>query len=118
MDVCDTVDPGTVVGVTDDEKLQPCAEPYDRRVVGVLSGAGGYSPAILLGNCASEEGRVPLALTGRVYCKIDADYGPIGVGDLLTTSATKGHAMRVNRRVEAQEQSWGRPCGRLAKAQV
>ena len=25
----------------------------------------------------------------------DASYGPIEVGDLLTTSATAGHAMRV-----------------------
>jgi hypothetical protein len=39
--------------------------------------------------------RSPVALMGKVYCKVDADVGPIAVGDLLTTSNTPGHAMRV-----------------------
>ena len=30
-----------------------------------------------------------------MYCKADADFGPIGLGDLLTSSTTQGHAMRV-----------------------
>ncbi|ASC72321.1 uncharacterized protein XM38_032780 [Halomicronema hongdechloris C2206] len=29
------------------------------------------------------------------YCKVDADIAPIEVGDLLTTSPTKGHAQKV-----------------------
>jgi hypothetical protein len=41
---------------------------------------------------------VPVALMGKVYCKVDASYGPIRVGDLLTTSATPGHAMRATDR--------------------
>jgi len=32
---------------------------------------------------------------GKVYCKVDAQYSAIDVGDLLTTSPTRGHAMRV-----------------------
>jgi len=35
----------------------------------------------------------PIALSGTVLCKVDAGYGAIRVGDLLTTSATAGHAM-------------------------
>jgi hypothetical protein len=35
-------------------------------------------------------------LLGKVYCKIDAQYSPTGVGDLLTTSPTPGHAMKVD----------------------
>ncbi len=38
---------------------------------------------------------VPIALAGTVRCKVDAAYGTIRVGDLLTTSATQGHAMRT-----------------------
>ena len=34
-----------------------------------------------------------VAMTGTVPCKVDAGYGPIRVGDLLTTSPTPGHAM-------------------------
>jgi hypothetical protein len=32
---------------------------------------------------------------GKVYCKVDARYSPIEVGDLLTTSPTMGHAMKA-----------------------
>ena len=39
---------------------------------------------------------MPLALTGKVYCKADASFAPIAVGDLLTTSPTPGHAMKAH----------------------
>jgi hypothetical protein len=32
-------------------------------------------------------------MVGKVFCKVDAEQGAIEVGDLLTTSATPGHAM-------------------------
>jgi hypothetical protein len=38
---------------------------------------------------------MPVALVGKVYCKVDAQYASIEVGDLLTTSPTRGHAMKV-----------------------
>jgi hypothetical protein len=63
-------------------------------VVGVASGAGDLRSALRLGTRPGEA-RVPVALTGRVYCKADAGLGPIELGDLLTTSSTEGHAMRV-----------------------
>jgi hypothetical protein len=34
-------------------------------------------------------------LLGKVYCKVDAGYGAIAIGDLLTTSPTPGHAMKA-----------------------
>jgi hypothetical protein len=39
--------------------------------------------------------RLPIALVGKVSCKVDASYSPIEIGDMLTTSPTPGHAMRV-----------------------
>ena len=46
------------------------------------------------GRAASEwPGKV--ALVGKVFCKVDAASGAIAIGDLLTTSDTPGHAMRV-----------------------
>jgi hypothetical protein len=36
---------------------------------------------------------VPVALSGIALCKVDAGYGAIRPGDLLTTSVTPGHAM-------------------------
>lgn len=38
----------------------------------------------------------PIALTGTVDVKVDAGYGGIRVGDLLTSSPTPGHAMRTD----------------------
>ena len=40
--------------------------------------------------------RRPIALLGKVFCKVDAAYGAITVGDLLTTSPTCGHGMKVS----------------------
>jgi hypothetical protein len=37
-----------------------------------------------------------MSVTGKVYCKVDAQYAAISVGDLLTTSATSGHAMKAD----------------------
>jgi hypothetical protein len=37
-----------------------------------------------------------VAVVGKVYCKVDAQYAPIEVGDLLTTSPTPGHAMKAD----------------------
>ena len=42
------------------------------------------------------DGDVPVALTGRVYCRVDARAGAVEPGDLLTTSDTPGHAMKAS----------------------
>lgn len=89
------LDPGTVMVMTENGALHPSQDAYDKKVAGVISGAGDDKPGLILGGCQPSENRMPLALIGRVYCKADAQYGPIGVGDLLTTSPTAGHAMRA-----------------------
>ena len=33
---------------------------------------------------------------GKVFCKVDARHSPIEIGDVLTTSSTKGYAMKAN----------------------
>ena len=42
-----------------------------------------------------EKTHAAIALSGTVPCKVDAGYGSIRVGDLLTVSPTAGHAMRA-----------------------
>ena len=32
---------------------------------------------------------------GKVFCKVDASYGAVEAGDLLTTSDTPGYAMKA-----------------------
>lgn len=75
--------------------LKLSTEPYDRRVAGVISGAGGVNPGLSLSQQGVLEGNQQVALTGRVYVQADASSGPIQPGDLLTTSATPGHAMKA-----------------------
>jgi len=90
-----TVEPGTVLVIGDGGALRACAQEYDTRVAGVVSGAGSRQPAIVMDHGAAEAG-VPIALSGKVECRADADAEPIGVGDLLTTSSVTGHAMKAS----------------------
>jgi hypothetical protein len=97
FDIADSaaiIEPGTVVSFDGGGTLRPSADAYDKRVAGVISGAGEYRPGIVLDK---KEGanRLPVALVGKVSVKADASYGPIEVGDLLTTSPTSGHAMKA-----------------------
>jgi hypothetical protein len=89
------VEPGTVVVLDEEGRLRPSDEPYDHRVAGVVSGAGDFKPAILLDKKDQRGSRLPISLTGKVYCKTDAQYAEIKAGDLLTTSPTVGHAMKA-----------------------
>jgi len=88
-------DPGNVVVLAGDGQVRVSEEPYDRRVAGIVSGAGNYRPGIVLDR-QTDANRCPLALTGKVWCKVDADCAPIETGDMLTTSSTPGHAMRAS----------------------
>ena len=97
-----TLEPGTVVVLTAEGRVQQSTEAYDKRVAGVVSGAADCRPGIVLGQQRdSGEERVPIALIGTVYCKIDADLAAVEVGDLLTTSATPGHAMKADDSLKA-----------------
>jgi hypothetical protein len=92
------VEPGTVVCIdpSNPGKLMACSRSYDRTVAGVVSGAGGIKPGMLMGQAGSPaDGANPVALTGRVYCYVDASNGPVSPGDLLTTSDVSGHAMKA-----------------------
>jgi hypothetical protein len=88
---------GSVVIIDDEHagQLRLSAEPYDTRVAGVVSGAGGIHPGVSLRQQGKLDAGQNVALTGRVYVLADASNGPIQPGDLLTTSATPGRAMMV-----------------------
>ena len=84
-------------------QLITSSRAYDRTVAGVMSGAGGVKPGMLMGQAGTAaDGTHPVALSGRVYCQADASNGPIQPGDLLTTSATPGRAMKVTDYARAQ----------------
>jgi hypothetical protein len=89
------VEPGSVMVVDSEGTLRPCEIAYDKKCGGVISGAGAFKPGITLGKIESSGNRQPIALVGKVYCKADAGYGAIEVGDLSTTSPTPEHAMKT-----------------------
>ena len=91
-----SIEAGTVMVIDSEGALRPSDRPYDKCVAGVISGAGNYKPALILDKQEFSNNRQPIALMGKVYCKVDAQYGVIDVGDLLTTSPTPGHAMKAD----------------------
>ena len=92
------IEPGMVVVIDakNPGSLMLSSKVNDRRVAGIISGAGGVKTGMMMGQKGSiADGKYPIALTGRVYCFADASNSAIEPGDMLTTSSTIGHAMKV-----------------------
>lgn len=78
---------GTVVIFGGSSEVTTTNKENDTRLAGVIS----TNPAYIM-NTALEKNRVCVALQGRVPCKV---IGPVTKGDLLTTSATSGFAIKA-----------------------
>lgn len=111
--------PGSVVCIdpSNPGRVRLSRKAHDRTVAGILSGAGGVNPGLMLtqpGTLAN--GTHPVALSGRVYCWVDADAaGPVEPGDLLTSSDTPGHAMRMGDPARGSGAILGKAMTRLEK---
>jgi hypothetical protein len=92
FELYDDAEPGDVVVLEAGGNVRRSRDAYDRTVAGVISGAGALRPGIVL-NSQQIQQSVPVALVGRVFCRVDARDHAVSVGDLLTTSDTPGHAM-------------------------
>ncbi len=90
------LEPGMLVVLDQDGRVRQSQLAYDKCVAGVISGAGDYKPGLVLDRQPLQGNRLPVAVIGKVFCKADAQYAPIEVGDLLTTSPTPGHAMKAD----------------------
>jgi hypothetical protein len=108
---------GSVVVIDADHpgQLKLSRQPYDTCVAGVLSGANGINPGIQMQQQGLQQGGKNVALTGRVYVQADASNGAIHAGDLLTTSSTPGHAMKVTDHARAQGAILGKAMSSLAE---
>ena len=108
--------PKGAVLVIDEEhpgQLKLSDRAYDTRVAGIVSGANGVKPGLTLSQQGVLEGGQNVALSGRVYVLADAANAPIRPGDLLTTSAVSGHAMKVTDSAKAQSAIIGKAMSRL-----
>ena len=89
--------PGTIMSMKEDgEGTQPAKESYDRKVVGVISAAGGLSPGMILGSRADGSNDLPIAVAGQVYVRVNLEGDAIAVGDMLVSSGTPGVAMKAS----------------------
>jgi hypothetical protein len=99
------VQPGMVVTIdpANPGELRLADQPYDSKVAGVISGANGLSPGMVMKAEGAEhaDGSHPIAMTGRVWCYVDASFGAITPGVRLTTSPTPGHAMAASDATQA-----------------
>lgn len=95
---------GSVVVIDEDHpgRLMQSEQAYDKRVAGIISGANGVNPGITLQQEGTFDQGQNVALSGRVYVQADASFGAIKPGDMLTTSNTPGHAMKVGNHAKAQ----------------
>ena len=106
---------GSVVVIDDEHpgRLKRSTRAYDTRVAGIISGANGVNPGIALHQEGVLEGGQNVSLSGRVYVRADAAFGAIKPGDLLTTSDTPGHAMKVTEPGKAQGAILGKAMSEL-----
>lgn len=92
------IQPGLLVSLDEDNpgELKITDQVRDTKIAGIISGANGVKPGILMGQKGSTAfGDDLITLSGRTYVKANSLGGAIQVGDFLTSSPVKGEAMRV-----------------------
>ena len=96
------IEPGTVMVIDENGpgSLKVSDVAFDTKVAGVVSGARGLGPGLILQGPTSHRSKVLVAIAGRVYVKADANSRPIKPGDLLTTSELPGHAMSSDENIK------------------
>jgi filamentous hemagglutinin len=81
-------EPGTVMAFSGTKEVTLCFVENDKRVAGVVS----TNPSYLMNSAQTGEFVVPLALQGRVPCKV---FGPVQKGDIMV-SGSNGRAIVNN----------------------
>lgn len=95
------LEPGDVVmpeGGENEQAVKKTANAYEAQTIGIVS----TSPGVTLNSDARTDQTYPylhpIALAGRVPVNVSTENGAIAVGDLLTTSALPGVAMKATTR--------------------
>ena len=101
--------PGTVMVVADHDAIaRPSHAAFDHRVIGVISGAGGLEPGMVIGKRADGTSDLPIALSGVVYVRVICEGGDINPGDFLVSSSSIGVAMRATDTIRASGATIGK----------
>ena len=97
--------PGLIVSIDPDNsgKLTISKSAYDSNIAGVISGANGIKPGIIMGQEGSvASGDHSITLSGRAYVKANTSNGNIKIGDLITSSNIPGEGMRATNRNKSE----------------
>ncbi len=108
------IKPGMLVSIDTKHEGMLCItnEPGDKKIVGVISGANGIKPGMLMGQQGSiAYGKHPVALAGRVYVLANNEGGEIKAGDFLCSASQKGYAKKVSNISNAQGAIIGKAMG-------
>lgn len=114
------IQPGMLVSIDPKNpgSLVVSGKAYDKTIAGVISGAGGVKPGMYMGQKGTAaDGAHAVALTGRVYCYVDASENAVEPGDMLTTSDTAGYAMKAVDHDRAQGAVIGKAMTSLGKGE-
>ena len=110
------ITPGTVMVIDAENpgKLTVSRSAYDSKVAGIVAGGKGLGSGVRLGVGQFD---YDVALAGRVYCNVDATEAGVEPGDLLTTSANVGHAMKATDYDRARGAILGKAMEKLEQGQ-
>ena len=79
-----------------------------RQVIGVISGAGGFRPGMVIGSRADGSRDLPVAMSGVIYVRVSGEAGAVQAGDLLVPSSAAGVGMRAADSVAAAGKVFGK----------
>lgn len=116
----EAVAPGQVVMIDAAHPGQLCLArgAYNRKVAGIVSGAGDLPAGAILGNLPGNEQAPAIALSGRVWVRCDATERVIEPGDLLTTAERVGLAMKVEDHARAMGATVGKAMTGLPRGET
>jgi hypothetical protein len=80
--------PGTVVEFGGEQEITISSASHSTAVAGIVS----TNPSYLMNSTQTGDHVLPIALTGRVPCRVQ---GPVRKGDVLVTSSIPGVAQRI-----------------------
>ena len=105
----DGIRAGSVVAYDSDAGgIVPASTRNARRVIGVISGAGGLRPGMVIGSRADGSRDFPVSMSGVVYVRISGESGAIEPGDLLIPSNVPGIGRRADDPVAAAGMVFGK----------
>jgi len=119
FDFSEDAEPGMVVAIDPQQpgKLRVSRHAHNTRVAGVISGANELSAGVILGTRPAGDRHLPVAMSGRVWVRCDTRAGGVALGEFLTTSDLRGHAMPVANKDLAEGAIIGKAMTSLAQGE-